>query len=569
MIEKLNQWITDAKNYYETYYATQNVYYNNLYNSKRIKAANIPKWRSNNFIPVTFASVETEKARLVSGLIGNGLGDFFIMLAKDSKDDNSAALFTEAQKVHMRMGKFYTHLHDSIHIGLKYGVGWIKQTWETRTEKHDYIQLNKGKPTKKTNTKEIDRPKWEAPSVVWWDKDAVSMETMRYVIEPIKIPLSEVLANESLFNGKDVKKMASDLRKGNKDNDPILDIYMVYTPKNFYAKCNDYILRDTVNPYAHGHIPFYPFRVYPDAEKFGGKGLPEILSDINESMNEVHNLTLDNVKLAVNKIYGKKRTSSTKPQSTVIEPGKIIPLDNKDDFFEIANNPVNQNGFQQIEQLNGFVNQSIGSLDYINAPTGIGNQNKTAAGARIIVQEANKRFAQTIEYNKENMLIPMLYDLLELYRQYWGTENLEVIANKETIKKYGKDICLDAEYDYVVTGNVSLLDKEAQLENIQRALGILGNLGVQLDAQLLAEQVLKSLGLDTKILVKPAPQEAAPQVDPVNEQAKQAAMGMTPEQKAEIVQIANALQVPPEEIVKRLVSGEKIEDIKAQVVNNG
>jgi hypothetical protein len=245
---------------------------------------------------------------------------------------------------------------------------------------------------------------------------------------------------------------------------------------------------------------------------------------------------------------------------------------------------VHLDAFKMLDTISGMVNQTTGSLDYLNSPTGIGAQNKTAAGARIIVQEANRRFAMAIKYNKETFLVPLLKDLLSLYKQYIDRNLVKDIFAENELKSMKIDpmkIDWDGEYDFTITGNTSLLDKQAILENLQTALPLLSQLGAQFNVQSIADQILDALDLPKDIIIgfsqpaAPAGNTAGPQGAPASPNGAPAspatpgapqpgvegpapsptAPQASPDQEAQIEQIAKILNTQPEILKQDMMSG--------------
>ena len=424
---------------------------------------------------------------------------------------------------------------------------------------------------------------------VWWDPNASPFKRdITYVVKRKFVRTSELKSQEKLWNIKDNYKyvLANNLNASNDlDSDPVVEVITVYTKKAFTTLVYNKAIRYVKNPLANQQIPFYFLVRYPDFYRFGGKGISAILADLQEAENDIYNLTMDNVKLSVNKVFKKRRDAYIPPQALNIEPGKVISLEDITNDFEMMDmGEVHLDAFKMLDTISGMVNQTTGSLDYLNSPTGIGAQNKTAAGARIIVQEANRRFAMAIKYNKETFLVPLLKDLLSLYKQYIDRNLVKDIFAENELKSMKIDpmkIDWDGEYDFTITGNTSLLDKQAILENLQTALPLLSQLGAQFNVQSIADQILDALDLPKDIIIgfsqpaAPAGNTAGPQGAPASPNGAPAspatpgapqpgvegpapsptAPQASPDQEAQIEQIAKILNTQPEILKQDMMSG--------------
>ena len=501
--------LDEAKGHYETKYKNQYTYCSNLYNSVRNKAANAAKWRTNHFIPMVFAGVQTEVARFMDGLYGPDGTKFFKVTAKTLKDEESASAITSIQGQHMQEGSFY-QVNDSAALNAHiYGIGWVFQGWDSRVENYEYFKTTGDKNKHVKVTKEYDCPKWESlsPFDVWVDPNAPQKKgALTYAVVRRFLRLSEIKKmRERYTQTKAVANLISVLKESDNSEDKPHEVCTVYKPGTFTTILENTVISHEDNPFGHHNIPLYAIIRYPDANMFGGIGIAKVLGDLQEGINDVWNLGMDNWKIAVNKLFARRRDALIPAGALNFEPGKVMSLEDIDADFKVFDMPgVSGDTFRILENMQGYINQATGSLDYLNAPSGIGSANKTAAGARIIVQEANRRFAKAIKTNKECFLVPMLRDLMSLYRQYINRKKVESVLGEsqaKTLKISPKEINWDGEYDYIISGNVSLIDKAAQLENLKEGLPILKDLGFELNRDAIAAQVLDVLDLPKDIIL--------------------------------------------------------------------
>ena len=138
----------------------------------------------------------------------------------------------------------------------------------------------------------------------------------------------------------------------------------------------------------------------------------------------------------------------------------------------------------------------------------------------MIKQEANQAMARIIKHQKENGLKPMLVDLLALYYQFLDNETIKDILGDDDAAQLNWTpqfkIAWDEKYTYDLSGDISMLDKQTRLDNIEQGTQILTQMAPQLGAQInyvpVAEQVIDPLGLPKNILVPaPPPPPQAPQ----------------------------------------------------------
>ena len=563
----------EAKSEYEIRYKFQFEYYWNLYNSKRVKAPNTAGWRFNVFYPMIFQQVQTQQPRIMDGLIGPDGTDFFTLEPRQYKDDkgndlqHNADVIQAIQNIHMETGGFYATMYRVILNMHVFGTGWLKQTWIDNTDEYTYNRYDSSDKVDQVDEEiRTNQPLWECPSPtdVWVDPNADRWSEVTYVVERKFLRLSQLQKRAKFWNQKDKFKKAmtaylqpksagvasvADTTGSNgtpmPSQDPVQTIAYVYTNDDVSVLWNNYLIHFIKTPFGHHHIPFYPFQCYPDFYKFwGAKGIPAILCDINETANSILNLTLDNLSLQVNHVILKKRGKFIDTQSGQLEPGKIVTVGNFDDIQKMEMGTVQPAAFEMIEKLNTMMNQTAGSLDYLTNPNAAGGDtNKTATAARLSLSEANRRFAQIIQFNKETALMPMLEDLLKLYIQFLDKDTVsEILGNRlaEDLKYDKKQsIIWDAEYDYLISGNTSLMDKQADLENLQTGANLLTQLGFNINKELMAKNIMDDLHLNKKLLLPPTP---TPPQAPQEPQGPQGPAG--PANANQAPAIANATNVP-------------------------
>lgn len=585
----------ESKNYFDTNLKKVYEYYWNMFKGTRKKMPNAAQWRNNKFIKVTFADVQTEMSRFMDGLYGPDGTKFYKMNAKTIKNEDSAEIITRIKNQHMIMGDFYQVNYAAALNAHIFGVGAVKQEWDYSKVEFDYMKTTGDKRSNVHKKVQNDRPKWTAPSAmdVWYDPNGSPLKgTLTYVCERQYIRTSQIQEQEYMWNIKENYEWALNESK-NKQVDLTMDdaqeIVHVYTKKGITTLWYNKAIRYIENPFSHGNIPFYFIVRYPDFYRFGGIGIAGLLGDLNESINDVFNLTMDNLFLSINKGFLKRRDAYISPQALNFEPGKVISLEDIEKDFKVLDmGDIHMETFKMLDTLNGFVNQTTGSLDYMNSPSGIGNTNKTATGARIIVQEANRRFAMAIKYNKESFLCPMLRDLGELYKQYVNRKKVISVLGEDILKEYKmkwENIDWDGEYDYEITGNVSLLDKQAILDNLEQAMPLLSQLGVSVNKIAIAGIILDALDVPKDIIQQQHTQQVGPDGQPMGANgpivpqngatktptssaqtqpnavpAEQlppqgAGVQLTPQQEDQLTQIAQILGATPELLKEDLASG--------------
>src|SRR5207249_70444 len=80
--------------------------------------------------------------------------------------------------------------------------------------------------------------------------------------------------------------------------------------------------------YAHGRRPFVFGRYLPRKKQFYGLSFPEVIRDIQDEINTMHNQRVDAGTIQ-NTPFGFFRASMTLPPQTMrVKPGDMVPVDN-------------------------------------------------------------------------------------------------------------------------------------------------------------------------------------------------------------------------------------------------
>jgi hypothetical protein len=552
-MESYNYFVNNYKKQYETYW--------NNYKGVRKKGTNVAQWRTNGFIPLVFAQVQTELPRFMNGLVGPDGTNFFSVQAEKHKDssgndlDMSADVIQDIQAIHMQKFNFWDRLYMGGQTAMIFGTGWILQTWESSEVTHSYDMVSSTEAHKKEPiTVKKDNPKWtyKTPFDVWPDPNASSWDDMGYVVVRTFVTpdMMETMHDDKMFNNEEKYQFVMTAFNNewtiddNQSSEKIYELFTVYTKEDvtqfFLGEAIDY----RENPFCHRHIPLYTIKRYPDFYNFNGVGVAQILNDIQGGINDMYNLVMDNTKLTVNKIFIKRKGSPMEQQSMLLEPGKVIPLENPEDLRPLDIGNVDLGGFKMMDSLMSMMNIATGSSDILNSTAGTNAAQHTATGMNILTQEANSRYAMAIKWNKECFLIPMLNDLLLLYRQYLDKTAVTEILGEERAAKYNVDsiedvVRWDGEYSYIINGDISMQDKQVVLSNLETGIPMLKELGANLDTEILSQKIILALNLDPKIIKRneqPAPQ-------PAPQQAPQQAPQPAPSQGA-LEQLSATLNVP-------------------------
>lgn len=194
------------------------------------------------------------------------------------------------------------------------------------------------------------------------------------------------------------------------------------------------------NPY--GVIPFLSANWWDVPEAFWGMGLAKTIGSEQRLQQGITNAWLDNVALNLNGVYVRVRGKSVPTQSIRVSPGKIVEVDNKDDFKPLDRLPavpeagaalsISQARAEQVSGANEPVVQ--GSMG--GPKTSMG---RTATGANLIAGGSDSRIQDFVEKIANQVFIPFLYNAHVLNCGLLPLSTVHHILNDELEEKFVKE----------------------------------------------------------------------------------------------------------------------------------
>lgn len=175
-------------------------------------------------------------------------------------------------------------------------------------------------------------------------------------------------------------------------------------------------------PYVWGICNLEPHKQYP-------AGTPELIDGLQEETNDLANLRLDNVKLALNKRYFAKRGAGIDIRSLVRNvSGSVTMMNNPDsDVKTVETRDVTGSSYQEQDRLNLDMDDLLGDF---GGGTVAANRklNETVGGMEMMGNEANQIKEFSIRTFAETWYEPVVRQIIELEAVYESDEALLIIG---------------------------------------------------------------------------------------------------------------------------------------------
>lgn len=194
------------------------------------------------------------------------------------------------------------------------------------------------------------------------------------------------------------------------------------------------------NPY--GVIPFYSVNWWDVPEAFWGMGLAKTIGSEQRLQQGITNSWLDGVALNLNGVYIRVRGKSVPTQSIRVSPGKIVEVDNKDDFKPLDRLPAVPEAGAALSLSQARAEQVSGANEPVVQGSMGGpksSMSRTATGANLIAGGSDSRIQDFVEKLANQVLVPFLYQAHELNCKLLPLSSVHHILNDELEHEFVKE----------------------------------------------------------------------------------------------------------------------------------
>ena len=469
-------------------------------------------WMSNKFIPMTFGKVETAYAALQSILFATHPP--FEVLPREEQDRESASIFQRLLSYQFDETNVFQEFSLFLKSLLIHGTAIGKVVWDTTfTKSTQWIEDKeplfnlfglkigerfKGYKEEESRTRTFDGPRFLNLNIsdIFPDPQAVDIQdgwvihrtrrTRGYLLQLLTnfpdsftreiLQITDEDGTETQSNKEDIEQSMGRLYQPQVSRPKytslieLLEWWGDYDfdddgelePCIFTVAAGKYLIRAERNPYWHGLKPFIKGVYVSVPNDFYGIGIPEVLEDLQLTLNETFDQRNDNVSFALNKPAIFKRGSGIDTRKLIFKPGGIYGTDEEItgslQFLDIANFTRDSHLHQADIERWAQEATAITSLTM-----GLGQQEggKTATEAQIRQRATGNRLgiiAKIIEYSGLQTLLKFFYQLN--YQFMNQTQIVRIVGEKgyNFVKVKPGDIRKN--YDLKVTGTFTSENRE-------------------------------------------------------------------------------------------------------------
>lgn len=241
--------------------------------------------------------------------------------------------------------------------------------------------------------------------------------------------------------------------------------------------------RPLAEVYLQGIRPYVCGFIIPEAHKTYPSAKVELVRDLQTQTNDVANLRLDNVKLALNPRQFLRAGSGVDPQDArVFNPGKVVVTKNpREDIIWDRPPDTTASSYQEQDRINldfddlagGTSNQSIQQAP--NVYQAVGNTDALMASGTQLEEYEQRVFAETF-------VEPIIRQMIKMEQAYETDPVVLAIAGKEAqlYQKFGidqiTDELLQQELTIKVNVGIGATNPKNRLQNFASATQIIGGI---------------------------------------------------------------------------------------------
>ena len=223
------------------------------------------------------------------------------------------------------------------------------------------------------------------------------------------------------------------------------------------------LLRIEPYPYQYGRAPYVDFTVYPRANFFWGRSVPEMLESAQAEITAMHNMRADAIAIRIAPPIVTLTGSPWDPEETPWQPGQRIEVTNPNEIYQMQLQDVPSSLFAHEQDTLAFVERVTGMSDYFMGRSP--SQNRTATEVNRVTSEGLARIDVMVSrFQKTGMkkLAWIMWWLLYQYRpfiDYFADENISYQISKLEMRPSSNGLM---PFEFVPHGELSDASKEAR-----------------------------------------------------------------------------------------------------------
>ena len=245
-----------------------------------------------------------------------------------------------------------------------------------------------------------------------------------------------------------------------------------------FSKKHKVLLSARESDLLHGKKPFAEIRIFPIPGRFESQGVAEIITDLQQEINDIHNMRIDNGTITNATMFWYDPNSDVDPEIHRPGPGVGFPA-GPNQIGILQTGDVKFSSFREEELVRRLIQDRIGVSDFAIGNDATAIQNKTATGVNAIVNEGNQR----LEMMLRNVALGFNEAVLQTFQllQQFGDEEMffRVVEGAETSLRAVTAKEIQGQFDIDLSANSVNSNRLSRLNEIQQQLELALRAGPQ------------------------------------------------------------------------------------------
>lgn len=267
------------------------------------------------------------------------------------------------------------------------------------------------------------------------------------------------------------------------------------------------LLKAQSNPFHHQKRPIVRSVLYPLPNEWYGIGLVEPVISLVHELNTLRRQHLDNVNLAINRMWKVLSYADVDLDTLVSTPNGIIITDDMNAVEMMPVEMVTQDSYATSQIVQNDIENTTAPKSLQGTPES-GKLGRTARGAQLIIGQALEKFGTAVKLIEESCV----KRVLRMFHQL----NLQFIDDDDTLRDpglYGSIFdqqvtpeMIRAEVKFKMLGISEIVNKEAKINQLTTFLGIFKNVLSPETITDIAKKIFRLMGFnDQEITLQGAP----------------------------------------------------------------
>jgi len=219
----------------------------------------------------------------------------------------------------------------------------------------------------------------------------------------------------------------------------------------------------------HGKKPFAEIRIFPVPGRFESQGVCEIITDLQQELNDIHNMRIDNGTITNATMFWYDPNSDVDPEIHRPGPGVGFPA-GPNQIGILQTGDVKFSSFREEELVRRLIQDRIGVSDFAIGNDATAGRNKTATGVSAIVNEGNQRLEMMLR-NVAVGLNEAVLQTLQLLQQFGSDEMFfRVVEGAETSMRKVTAKEIQGQYDIDIAANSVNTNRLSKLNEMQQQM---------------------------------------------------------------------------------------------------